>query len=60
MARLGNYAYWRDLESHAHLPEVQELIRLEIQKGTIRVRPTSDGSIRIVPVRPPEAQEPTR
>ena len=30
-----------------HLPEVQELIPQEIQKGTIRVRPNPDGSIRI-------------
>ena len=32
-------ARWRELESNAHLPEVQELIRQEIQNGTIRVRP---------------------
>ena len=32
-------ARWRELESKAHLPEVQELIRQEIQRGTIRVRP---------------------
>jgi hypothetical protein len=50
MARSGDDAYWRDLESHAHRPEVQELIRQEIQQGAIRVRPTSDGSNRIVPV----------
>jgi hypothetical protein len=29
-------AHWRDLESNAHLPDVQELIRQEIQNGTIR------------------------
>jgi hypothetical protein len=29
-------ARWRDLESNAHLPEIQELIRQEIQNGTIR------------------------
>jgi len=51
-------ARWRELESNAHLPDVQELIRQEIQKGTIRVRPNPDGSIRIVPVRQPETQEP--
>jgi hypothetical protein len=56
MARSGDSAYWRDLESHAHLPDVQELIREEIQRGTIRVRPTPDGGIRIMPVRPGEAQ----
>ena len=55
MARSGDDAYWRDLESHAHLPEVQEIIREEIKKGTIRVRPNPDGSIRIVPVRPAES-----
>jgi len=58
MARSGDDAYWRDLESHAHLPEVQEIIRQEIQKGTIRVRPNPDGSIRIVPVGQPETQDP--
>ena len=58
MARSGDDAYWRDLESHAHLPEVQELIRQEIQKGTIRVRPNPDGSIRIMPVRQPEIRDP--
>ncbi len=58
MARSGDDAFWRDLESHAHLPEVQELIRQEIQKGTIRVRPNPDGSIRIVPVQQPETREP--
>ena len=58
MARSGDDAYWRDLESHAHLPEVQELIRQEIQKGTIRVRANPDGSIRIVPVRPSKTQKP--
>jgi hypothetical protein len=51
-------ARWRELESNAHLPEVQELIRQEIQKGTIRVRPNPDGSIRIVPVQQPETREP--
>ncbi len=55
MARSRDDAYWRDLESHAHLPEVQEIIREEIRKGTIRVHPRPDGSIRIVPVRPAES-----
>jgi hypothetical protein len=58
MARSGDDAYWRDLESHAHLSDVQELIRQEIQKGKIRVRPNPDGSIRIVPIRQLETQEP--
>ncbi len=48
---------WRDLEANAHLPEVQEIIRQEIQNGTIRVRPKPEGGIRILPVRPPEIQE---
>jgi hypothetical protein len=54
MARSDDDDYWRDLESHAHLPEVQEIIREEIRKGTIRVRSNPDGSIRIVPLRPAE------
>jgi hypothetical protein len=51
-------ARWRDVESNAHLPEVQEVIREEIRKGTIRVRPNPDGSIRIVPVRPRRKRSP--
>ena len=43
-------ARWRELESNAHLPDVQELIRQEILNGTIRVRPKRGGGIRIVPV----------
>jgi hypothetical protein len=58
MTRSGDDAYWRDLESHAHLSEVQEIIRQEVQKGTIRVRPNPDGTIRIVPVRPAGTQGP--
>ena len=58
MARSGDDADWRGLESQTHVPEVQELIRQEIQKGTIRVRPQPDGGIRIVPVRQAEAQGP--
>jgi hypothetical protein len=50
-------ARWRELESNAHLPDVQELIREEIQRGTIRVRPKPDGGIRIVPVGVPESEE---
>ena len=60
MARLGDDAYWRDLEAHADLPDVQELIRQEIQKGRIRVRPNPDGSIRIMPVRQPDTHEQMR
>jgi len=51
-------ARWRELESKAHLPEVQELIRQEVQRGTIRVRPKRDGGIRILPVGIPESEEP--
>jgi hypothetical protein len=48
----------RDLESKAHLPDVQELIRQEIQNGTIRVRPKPGGGICIVPVDMSENAEP--
>jgi len=58
MARPGDDAYWRDLESHAQLPEVQELIRQELQMGRIRVRANPDGSIRIMPAGKPETREP--
>jgi hypothetical protein len=50
-------ARWRDLESIAHRPEIQELIRQEIQNGTIRVRPKPEGGIRIVPVGQNESEE---
>jgi hypothetical protein len=51
-------AYWRDLESNAHLPEVQELIREEIQSGTIRVCPNGKSGIRIMPVDMPQSGQP--
>jgi hypothetical protein len=51
-------ARWRELESKAHLPDVQELIRQEVQRGTIRVRPKRDGGIRILPVGIPETEKP--
>jgi hypothetical protein len=51
-------ARWRELESTAHLPEVQELIRQKVQRGTIRVRPKPGGGIRILPVGIPEMEEP--
>ena len=38
-------------------PEVQELIRREILRGTICVRPKPGGGIRIVPVGMPEGGE---
>ena len=49
MAHAGDDAYWRDLESHAHLPEVQEVIREEIRKRTIasvRILTAAFGSCR--------------
>ena len=57
MVRRTNEAYFRDLESSAHLPEVQELIREEIQNGAIRVRPKPGGGIQISPVGMPELGE---
>jgi len=51
-------ARWRELESNAHLPDVQELIRQEILNGTIRVRPKPGGGIRILPVDIPKSEEP--
>ncbi len=53
-------ARWRELESKAHLPEVQELIRQEVQRGRIRVRPKPEGGIRISPVNMPGSEEPIK
>jgi hypothetical protein len=53
-----NHTYWRDLAADADRPAVQELIRQEIQSGTIRVRPRPGGGIRIVPVGMPWRGEP--
>ena len=58
MTQSADDAYWRDLESNAHLPEVQELIRQEIQSGTIRVCPNGESGIRILPVDIPESEQP--
>jgi hypothetical protein len=49
--------YWGDLETHAHLPKVQQLIREEIRNGTIRVRTKRDGGIRIMPVGEPARKQ---
>jgi hypothetical protein len=57
MAHRSDEARWRDLESDAHLPEVQEIIRQEIQDGTIRVRPKPGGGISIVPIDAPDGGE---
>jgi hypothetical protein len=58
MIHTTDHARWRDLESTADLPDVQEIIRQEIRCGTIRVRPKPGGGIRIVPVGIPEREEP--
>jgi hypothetical protein len=39
---------WDALQANAHRPEIQEQIRREIRKGTIRVRPATGGGIRIL------------
>ncbi len=57
MIHTTDESYWRDLEAKADLPEVQEIIRQEIQIGTIRVRPKPGGGICIVPVSVPEYEE---
>jgi hypothetical protein len=49
MAHPKVQSYWGDVEAHAHLPEVQQLIREEIRNGTVRVRTTPDGGIRVMP-----------
>ena len=58
MTQSAKDAYWRDLEANAHLPDVQELIREEIQSGTIRVCPKGKSGIRIMPVDMPESGQP--
>ncbi len=52
MTHWAEEARWRDLESNAHLPEVQDHIRHAIKSGTIRVHPNSEGRIRIELIRP--------
>jgi hypothetical protein len=49
MSHRSDKARCRDLQSDAHLPEVQGIIRGDIQNGTIRVRPKPEGGILIVP-----------
>ncbi len=57
MIHPSDEARWRELESNADLPEVQEIIRQEILNGTIRVRPKPGGGIRIMPVGIAERKE---
>ena len=54
MAHRADEGGWRDLESKAHLPEVQVQIRHAIKSGTIRVHPNPNGRIRIELIRPYE------
>jgi hypothetical protein len=49
MTAHSNHARLAHLQANAHQPNVQVEIRREIGKGTIRVAPTSDGGIRIIP-----------
>jgi hypothetical protein len=41
--------YWGPLESKAHLPEIQAIIREAIWRGAIFVVPAPGGGIRIIP-----------
>jgi hypothetical protein len=45
----SDQTHWKMLERNAHRPEIQELVRREIQNGTIRVVPGLKGGIRIIP-----------
>jgi hypothetical protein len=56
MPHRSDEARWRDLESEAHLPEVQDIIREEIENGIIRVRPKPGGGIRIEPIDIPDIE----
>jgi hypothetical protein len=40
---------WEMLQARAHLPQVQDIIRGEISRGTIRVVPAPGGGIHIIP-----------
>ena len=46
---------WRIWEAGADRPAIQEQIRNEIRKGTIRVVPAPGGGIRIIPIADPSA-----
>jgi hypothetical protein len=57
MPHRSDEARWRDLESEAHLPEVQHSIQEEIHNGTIRIRPKPGGGICIEPIEIPDEVE---
>jgi hypothetical protein len=40
---------WETLQSKAHIPEIQAIIRREISRGTFRVTTAPGGGIRIIP-----------
>ncbi len=46
--------HWNALEANAHHPEVQQRIREEIRKGTIRVVPAPGGGVKIIPLARPD------
>jgi hypothetical protein len=48
---------WRDRESEIHLPVAQDIIREEIHKRTIRIRPKPGGGVLIVPIDIPDEVE---
>ena len=43
---------WDALAANAHLPAVQEAIRREITRGTVRVRPAPGGGITLISTGP--------
>jgi hypothetical protein len=57
MTHQANEDRWPDLESDAHLPEVQKIIREGIRNGSIRVQPKPGGGICVVPMHMPDNVE---
>jgi hypothetical protein len=51
---------WAVLEANAHLRDIQEIIRAEIQCGRIRVRPGPEGGICILPLDGSRSSERTK